>query len=75
MPITLQTIKISEFIKNYVNGKLAILEDKQIEMTSATGEMQTEISVDPEQLCRVFQKWLSFLYAKKRKTIISTYTC
>lgn len=58
MPFTLSTIELSAFIKNYVRGKQELLENEQIEMTADTKEVTSYVSVDAEQLQRIFDNLL-----------------
>lgn len=58
MPFTLNTIELSAFIKNYVRGKQELLENEQIEMTADTKEVTSYVSVDAEQLQRIFDNLL-----------------
>ena len=58
MPINLQMVEISEFIKNYVKGKQELLENERIEVTAVTKGITGNLRVDPEQLCRIFDNLL-----------------
>lgn len=58
MPFTLNTIELSAFIKNYVKGKRELLENEQIEVTADTKKITGYVSVDAEQLQRVFDNLL-----------------
>lgn len=54
MPIYLRDISISDFIVKYVNGKREISGDENIQISADVQEIPKEISVDPEQLSRIF---------------------
>lgn len=58
MPLTLDTIEISDFINNYVKGKRQLWENEQVEVTADTKEITGCVSVDVEQLQRVFDNLL-----------------
>lgn len=58
MPFDFRTVEISDFIKNYVKGKQELLENEQIEFTADIGEITGFVSVDPEQLQRIFDNLL-----------------
>lgn len=58
MPLTLDTIEISDFINNYVKGKRELWENEQVEVTADTKEITGCVSVDAEQLQRVFDNLL-----------------
>lgn len=63
MPISMQTIEIGAFLKNYVKGKQEMTEDVQEEITADTKEITAKVSVDPEQ----FQRILDNLVENSRK--------
>lgn len=58
MPITLNTVEVSAFVENYVKGKRELLENEQIEVTADTKGITGYVSVDGEQLQRVFDNLL-----------------
>lgn len=58
MPLNLQTIEISGFIRNYVREKQELLENDQVEITADMKETAGYVSVDPEQLQRIFDNLL-----------------
>lgn len=58
MPIDFRTIEISDFIRNYVKGKRELPEDEQVEITADVKEVTGFVSVDPEQLQRIFDNLL-----------------
>lgn len=58
MPLNLNTIELSAFIKNYVRGKQELLENEQIAIIADTQEITGYVSVDAEQLQRVFDNLL-----------------
>lgn len=58
MPLTLNTIEISDFIQNYIKGKKALLENEQMELTADTEGITGYVSVDAGQLQRVFDNLL-----------------
>lgn len=58
MPLNLHTIELSDFIRNYVQGKQKLLENEQVEITADTKEITGYVSVDPEQLQRIFDNLL-----------------
>ena len=58
MPFDFKTIEISDFIRNYVKGKQEILENGQVEITADIKEITGYVSVDPEQLQRIFDNLL-----------------
>lgn len=53
MPISMQTVDISSFLKNYVKGKQEVMETGREEITVDTKEITAGVSVDPEQLQRI----------------------
>lgn len=58
MPFDFKTIEISGFIRNYVKGKQEILENGQAEITADIKGIIGYMSVDPEQLQRIFDNLL-----------------
>lgn len=58
MPIDPVTIEISDFIGNYVKGKRELLENEPIEIAADTDGIAGLVSVDAEQLQRVFDNLL-----------------
>lgn len=58
MPFDFKTIEISGFISNYVKGKQEILENGQAEITADIEGITGYVSVDPEQLQRIFDNLL-----------------
>lgn len=58
MPLTLNTIELSAFIQNYIKGKRELLENEPIELTADTKGITGYVSVDGEQLQRVFDNLL-----------------
>lgn len=58
MPLTLDTIELSAFIENYIKGKRELLEDEPISLTADTNGIASYVSVDGEQLQRVFDNLL-----------------
>lgn len=58
MPLTLNTIELSAFIENYIKGKRELLENEPIELTADTKGITGYVSVDGEQLQRVFDNLL-----------------
>lgn len=58
MPLDFRTIEIAGFIENYVKGKQELLENEQIEITADSREAAGFVSVDPEQLQRIFDNLL-----------------
>lgn len=53
MPISMQTVEIAAFLKNYVKGKREVIEALREEITVDTKEITAEVSVDPEQFRRI----------------------
>ena len=58
MPINLKTIEIGDFIRSYVKGKKELLENGQTEITADVKGGTGYVSVDPEQLQRIFDNLL-----------------
>ncbi len=58
MPFDFKTIEICEFIRNYVKGKQELLENGQAEITADIKGSTGYVSVDPEQLQRIFDNLL-----------------
>lgn len=58
MLLNLSTIELSAFIKNYVKRKQEFLNNESIEVTADTKEITGYVSVDGEQLQRVFDNLL-----------------
>ena len=58
MPFDFRTIEIYEFIRNYGKGKQELLENGQIELTIERKGSTGYVSVDPEQLQRIFDNLL-----------------
>lgn len=54
MPIYTKDISLPDFIIKYVNGKREILGDEDIHISADVQEMEENVSVDPEQLARIF---------------------
>lgn len=63
MPISMQTIEIAVFLKNYVKGKQEVIEAGQEEITIDTKGITAGVSVDPKQ----FQRILDNLVENSRK--------
>ena len=63
MPISMQTVEIASFLKNYVKGKQEVMEIGQEEITADTQGITVGVSVDPEQ----FQRILDNLVENSRK--------
>ena len=63
MPISMQTIEIAAFLKNYAKGKQEVIETGREEITVDTKEITAGVSVDPEQ----FQRILDNLVENSRK--------
>lgn len=58
MPLDLRDVEISDFIRNYVRGKQELLENEPIAISADMKEITGNISVDPEQLSRIFDNLL-----------------
>lgn len=58
MPLNRKIIEISDFIRNYVQGKQEFLENEQVEVTADLKGITGYVSVDPEQLWRIFDNLL-----------------
>lgn len=58
MPVSMQTIEVAAFLKNYVKGKREVMETGQEEITVDAKGITAEISVDPEQLQRILDNLL-----------------
>lgn len=58
MPLYLRSIELADFIENYVKGKRELLENEPIEITADTKGLTGSVSVDPEQLQRIFDNLL-----------------
>ena len=58
MPLDFKTIDISEFIRNYAKGKQELPENGQEEFTVDIKGSTGNVSVDPEQLQRIFDNLL-----------------
>lgn len=58
MPLDLKCIDICEFIRNYAKGKQELPENMQEEITVDIKESEGYVSVDPEQLQRIFDNLL-----------------
>lgn len=58
MPFDFKTIDICEFIRNYTKGKQELLENEQAEITVDIKGSTGYVSVDPEQLQRIFDNLL-----------------
>lgn len=58
MPFDFKTIEISDFIRNYVKGKQENLENEQAEIAADLEGITGYVSVDPEQLQRIFDNLL-----------------
>ncbi len=58
MPFDLRTIDLCGFIRSYVKGKQELLENEQAEITADIKESEGYVSVDPEQLQRIFDNLL-----------------
>lgn len=63
MPLSMQTIEIGGFLRNYVKGKQEVIENVQEEITAETKGITAKVSVDPEQ----FQRILDNLVENSRK--------
>lgn len=63
MPLNRRTIELSDFIKNYVNGKQELFMSEQIEIVEDTKGIKGKVFVDPEQLSRIFDN----LFENSRK--------
>lgn len=58
MPLYLRSIELADFIENYVKGKRELLENEPVELTADTKGLAGSVSVDPEQLQRIFDNLL-----------------
>lgn len=58
MPLYLRSIELADFIENYVKGKRELLENEPVEITADTKGLTGSVSVDPEQLQRIFDNLL-----------------
>lgn len=58
MPIDLRTIEISDFITNYVKGKQELFTKEELEIDADVKGVTGMITVDPEQLSRIFDNLL-----------------
>ena len=58
MPFDFKIIDICEFIRNYAKGKQELLENEQTEITADIKGSKEYVSVDPEQLQRIFDNIL-----------------
>ncbi len=58
MPISLQDVKIGDFVENYVRAKQDFLEKDREELLLENTAEGAVVSVDPEQLVRVFDNLL-----------------
>ncbi|MGN0252391.1 MAG: sensor histidine kinase [Oliverpabstia sp.] len=58
MPVALRKIEISSFVQNYVQAKKGLMESAKEELTAETKEITAEVTVDPEQLQRIFDNLL-----------------
>lgn len=58
MPIDLLTIEISDFITNYVKGKQELFTNEELEIVADVKGVTGMITVDPEQLSRIFDNLL-----------------
>lgn len=54
LPLEMQTIDLADFIWNYANAKHDQLRDGSEELTVACGGIDAQVSVDPDQLYRIF---------------------
>ena len=54
MPLSIQNLEISDFIRNYVKGKQEILDGEKEQIQAETGDTHLEIAIDPEQMQRIF---------------------
>lgn len=63
MPLSMQTIEIGGFLRNYVKGKQEVIENVQEEITAETKGITAKVSLDPEQ----FQRILDNLVENSRK--------
>ena len=72
MPISMKNIELSEFLRNYVNGKSEYVMENGEELNINTHEISAEVSVDPEQLQRILDNLLenSRKYAHKTQLVI-----
>ncbi len=58
MPLSLHTIELSSFIENYVEAKQEFLENDKEKLTSECNGITVNVSVDPDQLGRIFENLL-----------------
>lgn len=58
MPLSLQNIEISEYLRNYVKAKQELMEVGKEEMTLETKGIRADVLADPELLQRVFDNLL-----------------
>lgn len=58
MPIDLQTIKVSDFIIDYVKGKQELFANEELEIAADIKGITDRITVDPKQLSRIFDNLL-----------------
>lgn len=58
LPLNLQTVEISGFIKNYIDGRQKLLENGPVEFAADIKGAAGYVSVDPEQLQRIFDNLL-----------------
>lgn len=58
MPLSMQTIEIASFLKNYVKGKREVMEIGQEEITADTKGITAGVSIDPEQFQRILDNLL-----------------
>lgn len=58
LPLNLQTVEISGFIKNYIDGRQKLLENGPVELAADIKGAAGYVSVDPKQLQRIFDNLL-----------------
>ena len=54
LPLAMQTIDLADFIRNYANAKHDQLRDSSEELTVTCGGIDAQVTVDPDQLYRIF---------------------
>lgn len=58
MPLVMQDVEIAAFIHNYVENKQELLKGEPVTIIADTADITVHLSVDPEELCRVFDNLL-----------------
>lgn len=58
MPIVMQDVEIAAFIHSYVENKQELLKGEPLTIIADTAEITVHLSVDPEELVRVFDNLL-----------------